>query len=192
MTSHGGAASLRWQLYGCYTKGTRYHSIAYTLCDYSRTCICRQSMCMHFRSLSFFILDRCHFAYRLLFNGRRLIAISNKWCWPCMERTCTTKLIIRMLSILQHHAHVLRCCFLLTDWVCSSSQQVCNAVSASSTHSAFSLSNICLDSTAAPSKSAQRRARPSATWRHDVTHQKIYVYATVRDAALFLNISFYE
>ena len=105
-----------------------------------------------------------------------------------MERTCTTKLIIRMLSILQHHAHVLRCCFLLTDWVCSSSQQVCNAVSASSTHSAFSLSNICLDSTAAPSKSAQRRARPSATWRHDVTHQKIYVYATVRDAAIILNI----
>ena len=60
--------------------------------------------------------------------------------------------------------------YVTADWVCSGQQQVCNAVNASSIDSGFSLSNICLDSTALPSKWSV------GTRKHTHTHTHTHKY----------------
>ena len=83
-------------------------------------------------------------------------------CDVLVNATCTYILVCMCI-------HELWCC-VPTDWVCTGQQHSCNAVSASSTFSGFSLSNICLDNTVTPSKSAHTHTlaqpAPDASWRH--------------------------
>ena len=78
---------------------------------------------------------------------------------------------VELMFTTYHPPSMVLWCSVPSDWVCTGQQEVCNAVSASSTHSSFSLSNICLDNTVAPSKSAHKRKRPARQMRHDVTRQ---------------------